>query len=118
MFEVLGEAPVSIEPSQRSLDDPAPGQHDEAFCRIRSLDDLDGPFADAAQGIPELFARIATIGKDMAQPREATDDLGQHQRRAIAILDIGSMDHGMDQIAIGVGQDVALASLDLLPRDR
>src|SRR3546814_20862039 len=52
----------------------------------------------------------------MAQPREATDDLGQHQRRAIAILDIGSMDHGMDQIAIGVGQDVALASLDLLPR--
>src|SRR3546814_15679551 len=26
------------------------------------------------------------------------------------------MDHGMDQIAIGVGQDVALASLDLLPR--
>src|SRR3546814_2187354 len=55
VFEVLGEAPVSIEPSQRSLDDPAPGQHDEAFCRIRSLDDLEGPFADAAQGIPELF---------------------------------------------------------------
>src|SRR3546814_6095228 len=77
--EVRGETPVSSEPSQRSLDDPAPGPHDEAFCRIRSLDDLDGPFADAAQGIPELFARIATIGNDMAQPREAADDLGQHR---------------------------------------
>lgn len=52
----------------------------------------------------------------MPQPREAADDLGQHQRRAISILYIGSMDRGMDQIAIGVGQDVALASLDLLPR--
>src|SRR3546814_14560275 len=97
--EVRGETPVSSEPSQRSLDDPAPGPHDEAFCRIRSLDDLDGPFADAAQGIPELFARIATIGNDMAQPREAADELGQQPRRAVAILAIGSVDHGMNQLA-------------------
>ena len=42
------------------------------------------------------------------------DDLGQHERRAVAELDIGGMDHGVNQIAFGVGQDVALAALDLV----
>src|SRR3546814_5844882 len=85
VFEVLGEAPVSIEPSQRSLDDPAPGQHDEAFCRIRSLDDLEGPFADAAQGIPELFARISTVGKDM-RSEEHTSELQSLMRISYAVF--------------------------------
>jgi hypothetical protein len=42
------------------------------------------------------------------------DDLGQHERRAIAVLHVGRMDHGMNKIALGVGHDVPLASLDLL----
>jgi hypothetical protein len=46
----------------------------------------------------------------MAQPWEPLDDLRQHQRRAITVLDIGGVDHGVDQIALGVCQDVALAS--------
>ena len=50
----------------------------------------------------------------MAQPREALDNLGQHQRRAVTVLDVGGVDHGMNEIAIGVGEDVALAPLDLL----
>jgi hypothetical protein len=41
-------------------------------------------------------------------------DSGQHARRAIPILDVGSVDHGMNEIALGVGEDVTLASLDLL----
>jgi hypothetical protein len=52
----------------------------------------------------------------MAQPREAADDLRQHQRRTVAVLDVGGVDHGVDQIALGVGQDMALAALDLLAR--
>jgi hypothetical protein len=42
------------------------------------------------------------------------DDFGQHQRRAVTILDVGGMDHGMNEIAIGVGEDVTLAPFDLL----
>lgn len=34
-------------------------------------------------------------------PREALDDLGQHQRCAITVLNIGRMDHGMDQKSLG-----------------
>ena len=50
----------------------------------------------------------------MAQPREAPDDFGEHQRRPVAVLNIGGMHHGMNEIAIGVGRDVPLAPFDFL----
>lgn len=36
----------------------------------------------------------------MAQPGEAFDDFGEYQRRAIAVLDVGGMDHGVNEIAL------------------
>ncbi len=77
MLEVLGEATVAIEPGQRSLDDPSTRQDFEALCGIGSLDDLDGPCADAAQRVAQFVTGIAAIGEDVAQPREAVDDLGE-----------------------------------------
>lgn len=65
LFEVLGEAGVAAEPCQRSFDDPATGQDFEALCGIGSLDDLDGPFADAAQGFAQLVPGIAAIGEQV-----------------------------------------------------
>ena len=54
--------------------------------------------------------------RNAAQPREALDDLGQHQRCTVSVLDVSGVDHGVDQIALGVGQNVALATLDLFAR--
>lgn len=76
MLEVLGEAAVAIEPSQCGFDHPAAWKDDEALGCIGPLDDLDSPFPDPAQSLPQLFIRITAIGKNMAQPREAFDDLG------------------------------------------
>lgn len=103
MLKVLGEAAVAIEPSQCAFGHPAPGKDDEALGGIGPLYDLDSPFPDPAQSLPQLVTRITAIGKNMAQPREAFDDLGQHQRRAVAILDFGSVDPGMNQISLGIG---------------
>jgi hypothetical protein len=36
------------------FDDPTPRQHLEALGGVGPLDDLDRPFADATQGVPEL----------------------------------------------------------------
>ena len=52
----------------------------------------------------------------MAQPREAPDDFRPAQRRAVTVVNVGGVDHGVDQIAFGVGEDMALAALDLLGR--
>ena len=114
MLEVLGKAAVSIEPSQCAFDDPTAWEHHEAFCGIGSLDDFDGPFSDPAQRVFEPVTGIAAIGEDVPQPREALDDLGQHQRCTVSVLDVGGVDYGMDEIAVGVGQDMAFAALGLL----
>ena len=116
MLEVLGQSAVSIQPCQRPLYDPTAWKDHETPVGIGPFDDLEGPFADPAQRLPEFVASIAAIGKHMAQPREAVDDLGQHQRCAVAVLDVGGVDHGVDQVALSVGDDVALAALDLLAR--
>jgi len=72
-----------------------------------------GPVCNYVREAGLVHQRIAAIGEDMAQPREAADDLGKHQRRS-AVLDVGRVDHGVDQIALCVGEDMALAALDLL----
>lgn len=95
LFEVLGEAAVAIEPCQGSFDDPSAKQDFEALCDIGSLDDFDGPLADLGQRILELVTSITTVGEEMAQPGEAVDDLRQHQRRAVAVLDVSGEDQGM-----------------------
>lgn len=62
----------------------------------------------------KLICGIAAISEHVAQPGEALDDCGEHQRCAIAVLDVGGVDYGVNEIAVGGGEDVALASLDLL----
>ena len=48
----------------------------------------------------------------MTQPWEAVDDLLQHQRCLVTVMDVGGMDDSVDQIALGVGDDVALVAFD------
>jgi hypothetical protein len=42
----------------------------QTLCGTRPFDDLGGPFADPAQRVPEFVTGIATIGEDIAQPRD------------------------------------------------
>ena len=70
----------------------------------------------ALECVPELFPRIAAIGEDMAQPREAEADGLENIGCAVAVLNVGGMDEDEDQKSAGVGDDVPLATLDLLAR--
>jgi hypothetical protein len=78
------------------------------------FDDLDGPLADFVERGVELGAAVGAVGKDMSQPRMEISDRSQDQWGAIAILDVGFVDHSGDQQAVGVGEHVALTALDLL----
>ena len=118
LFKVLGEPPAASEPREGPLDDLTTGQQLEAFDRVGPLDDLNGPRTDCAEPAPQLFAAVAAIGKDVVQPGVAVPDGVpdgvQHGRRTVAVLNIGAMDHEADHQAERVGQDVALAAVDLL----
>jgi hypothetical protein len=69
---------------------------------------------ESSNGVAQLIARIAAIGKHMAQPGIKGADRGEHLHRAITVLDVGGVNAQADEMALRVGDDVALASLDLL----
>ena len=81
---------------------------------IWSLDDGKRPLPHPGEPRRPLFASITAIGEDVAQPGEEIADRSQHADRAVAILDVGAVHLGADREPVGVGDDVALAPVDLL----
>jgi hypothetical protein len=61
-------------------------------------------------------ALVAAVGKEMGKPREAPPDPADKQGEAVAVLDVGGMDHERERQAKRVGQQMALAAVDLLGR--
>ena len=114
-FEVFGKAPVPVQPGDCPLDHPASRQRLEAFGGVGALDDFQRPCADFGECGAEFVPGIAPIGEDVAQPREAVTDAGEHiGRAAVAILNIGGVNDGPDEQSLRVGEDMTLAALDLL----
>src|SRR6266481_5055859 len=76
-LEILGQAAVSIEPSEGSFDDPSPWEQLKA-CRVSgAFDDFDGPVAGLDEGLAQVRAIINAVGEE-AWPHR---DLG-HRRGA------------------------------------
>ena len=115
-FPVFGQAATPVEPSYGSLDDPAFGQHHE-LTAIGSLDDLDVDLAeDGRQSFLELRSLVATIGIEFQQEGKRAEYRAHQKHAAIAVLDAGRMDDGVQQKALRIYQDVALLAFDLLSR--
>src|SRR3954466_4256831 len=91
------------------------GNTSNPFGRVGSLDDLDGPVTLPLEGIAQFAARIAAIGEDVAQPWKPVADGLEQRRGSVAILHIGRMNKDEEHDAQRVGDDVALAAVDLFP---
>ena len=102
-LEVLGEAAASAEPGEGPLDNPSAGQEFKSFCGIGALYDLDRPFPDLLEASLQLGPGIATIGEDMPQRGIFLADGLEHSGRAIAILNIGGMDHKPNEVPERIG---------------
>ena len=61
----------------------------------------------------EFIASIATVCEDVPQSGEPLDDRGQYQRRAIAVVNVGGVDYGLNKVTAVVGENVPLAAFDL-----
>jgi hypothetical protein len=111
-FEVLCQPATATKPCESTFDDPSAGQNFKALRRVGTFDDFYRPFADTLQILAQFVSGIATVGKDMAQPGIARADRSKDAAGAIAILNAGFVHDESDQVAFGVGNDVALAALD------
>lgn len=114
-FPVLGETAAPVEPGDGSFDDPASWQDGEPFRHVRALDDLhfDLPHG-LLQTVLEPWPLVAAIGEKLEQEGVEAEHARHQKHAAVAVLDIGGMDDGVEQKALGVYQDVALLALDLL----
>ncbi len=65
VLEDLCEAAISVEPCEGPFDDQAERRHLKALGGNGSLDDLDGPHADEAQGVLGFTTGIASVRKDV-----------------------------------------------------
>ncbi len=100
----------------RSTTHPSPGQNFEALGGIGSCDDLKCPVANIFQGSLEFRSSIGGIGEDVAPVEEAVAEGLKHLGRAVPVLYAGRVHDQANQQTEGVGDDVALALLDLLAR--
>ena len=59
---------------------------------------------------------VSTVGKEFLQKRKLAEQGPKDQSAAIAVLDIGRMNHCMKQEPYRIDKDVALLALDFLAR--
>jgi hypothetical protein len=116
-LEVTRQASVAADPGKRAFNDPALGQYDKSFGLIRALDDLRFDVGqDFVQRVVELPSLIGCVGKQGLQEGIHPEQSCQQQSAAVAILDVGRMNDGVQQQTQRVYQNVALLALDLLAR--
>src|SRR5262245_44105408 len=105
----LDEPSAAVEPGERALDNPTLGQYDKSLGLIGPLDDLR---SQATQGclerVVELPSLIGRVGEQRLQQGIHPEQRRQQQDAAVAILDVGGMNDGVQQQAERIYQNVAL----------
>ena len=83
---------------------------------VTAADDLQLPPSGPGHGSFHLPALVSCIGDDPLQKGKAPSRLSQQSLSPISVLHAGGMHADRQQKAQRVGQDVALAAVDLLAR--
>jgi hypothetical protein len=129
---VLGQAPPSAEPSQGTFDHPAPRQHleaggpterlgaclwwgpDPALATVGVCHNLDLAAQFGLHPLGKAATLVATIRPDQLQAGKDPAQRRQQQFASLLVLDVGFMHELVQDQSVGIYQDVAFASLDLL----
>src|SRR5262249_9082838 len=117
VLPILGKPSAAVEPSKGAFNDPTAWKHHESSRPIGALDDFSFELRqDLCQGFLKVRPLIATIGKELFQERVHPEKGRKKQDAAIAILDIGRMNEGVQQQTHRVYENIELLPLGLLAR--
>ena len=115
LLVIAHKAPVFHDPGEGPFHPPPTRDHGEARLTRGALDHLQGnmgPCLGPAHG----STGIAPVRTGKRHEGKASPRALQHPFGSVAILDVGTRDLNREQASVGVGQDVALAPVDLLAR--
>ncbi len=117
IFPVLGEAAATVEPGNRAFDDPTLGKPHESLGMIGSFDDYGFEAGeDLGERVAEDRPLIGAVGKQLLQEWKLTEQRCQQQDAAIAILNAGGMNDGVQQQPQRVDENMPLLALDQFAR--
>lgn len=117
ILPILGEAATSIEPADGTLDNPALRLDDKAFRVVATPDDLGHQVGhDMSDAVGEDRAGIGAVREQLAQEGKLSEQGGQQQHSAVAVLHVGGGDQGVQQQPELVDQDVSLFAFDQFAR--
>ena len=106
---VADQAAVAHEPAEGPFDDPAAGEHMEAFGLGGALDDFGLQFrAKFPDGAGELRTGVAAVDPELPEPGEPAGQRSQEQQRAGPFRGAGRGRLDSEEEAQGVHQEVAL----------
>jgi len=71
---------------------------------------------DSCECLLEMRSLVPSVGEELLQERIHSEQGGKQQNAAVAILDIGAMNDGMEQQTQRIYEDMALLAFDLLAR--
>ena len=98
VLPILGEPSASIEPGDGTLDDPALGQDHKSVDPIGAFDDF---YVEMRQSFCKRFRKlrslISAVGKERLQERKHPKQGRHDENAAIAILNVGRMNDGVEQ---------------------
>ena len=115
VFPVLGETAAAIEPADSTLDEPALWLDGEAFGAVATFDDVDLKiWQNVGDAVAEHRTGVGGVGEQPSQEGKLSEQGGQQQHTAIAVLHVGGSDQGVQQQSDLVDQDVAFLALDQL----
>jgi hypothetical protein len=96
VLPILREPSAAIEPSKRTLDNPAFGQDNEPLDPIRALDDLDFQMrANFGQRGGEFRSLIAAVGEQLLEKGKHPEQSRHDEDGSIPILNVGRMDNSV-----------------------
>ena len=117
IFPVLGEATAAVEPGDRAFDDPTLGQLYEPLGLRGSFDDFGFDTGqDFGERVAEDWPLIGAVGEQPLQEWKLTKQRRQQQDAAVAILNTGGMNDGVQQQTQRIDENMPFLALDQFAR--
>ena len=113
---ILGVPSTATDPGERTFDDPAFGQDDEAFDANRPQHCLQHPAERFADPGRQVVAAVGAVGEDDLQPMKAIAEAHQDEAGSVVVLPITAVNDDREHQPQRIDRHVPLAAGDLLSR--